>query len=76
MTAEVRNVQGKGFQDADLGRIAWTTMQVWTQVPFLDGALISASISSRSEYPIPWLEALFLPEFPNRSLLGEQHFLV
>lgn len=36
----------------------------------------ASTSSSRCEYPIPWLEALFLPEFPNRSLLGEQHFLI
>ncbi|KAK5981707.1 hypothetical protein GCK32_008953 [Trichostrongylus colubriformis] len=30
----------------------------------------------RKEFPVPWLEALFLPEFPSRSAITEQNFLI
>ncbi|KAK6041225.1 hypothetical protein COOONC_21270, partial [Cooperia oncophora] len=30
----------------------------------------------RKEFPIPWLEALFLPEFPSRSAITEENFLI
>ncbi|KAJ1373788.1 hypothetical protein KIN20_036296 [Parelaphostrongylus tenuis] len=30
----------------------------------------------RKEFPIPWLEALFLPEFPARSSVGEHDFVI
>ncbi|KJH51360.1 kinase domain protein [Dictyocaulus viviparus] len=30
----------------------------------------------RKEFPIPWLEALFLPEFPSRSAIGEKNFII
>ncbi|RCN38828.1 hypothetical protein ANCCAN_15263 [Ancylostoma caninum] len=30
----------------------------------------------RKEFPVPWLEALFLPEFPSRSSITEHNFLI
>ncbi|VDL72976.1 unnamed protein product [Nippostrongylus brasiliensis] len=36
----------------------------------------SCSNIHRKEYPIPWLEALFLPEFPSRSSITEKNFVV
>ncbi|GMT18405.1 hypothetical protein PFISCL1PPCAC_9702, partial [Pristionchus fissidentatus] len=32
------------------------------------------SLSRRRDYPLPWLEALFLPSFPNRGNLSEKSF--
>ncbi|WKX98582.1 hypothetical protein Q1695_013902 [Nippostrongylus brasiliensis] len=36
----------------------------------------SCSNIHRKEYPIPWLEALFLPEFPSRSSITEKNFVI
>ncbi|KAK6740875.1 hypothetical protein RB195_008995 [Necator americanus] len=35
----------------------------------------SCASLQRKEYPVPWLEALFLPEFPSRSPIKENSFL-
>jgi hypothetical protein len=44
------------------------------------GAQSSASLNSltggRTPWPIPWLEAIFLPEYPNKSPINETHFHV
>ncbi|XGW18464.1 hypothetical protein V3C99_002799 [Haemonchus contortus] len=42
----------------------------------LSGSLHSCTNIHRKEFPIPWLEALFLPEFPSRSAITEQNFLI
>ncbi|CAI4230355.1 unnamed protein product [Auanema sp. JU1783] len=34
----------------------------------------SCSRLTRPEYPVPWLVALFLPEFPSRSAVNENNF--
>ncbi|ETN82449.1 hypothetical protein NECAME_17713 [Necator americanus] len=36
----------------------------------------SCASLQRKEYPVPWLEALFLPEFPSRSPIKENSFLI
>ncbi|EPB76958.1 hypothetical protein ANCCEY_03926 [Ancylostoma ceylanicum] len=38
--------------------------------------LESCASLQRKEFPVPWLEALFLPEFPSRSSITEHNFLV
>lgn len=45
---------------------------------YLGGSTTSLSSISkgRTPWPIPWLDAIFLPDFPNRALVSEKDFVV